>query len=103
MVKNAYTHTSGGFSQKSDAMLRMKDGKIREFNVEPATGDALGMLGAADMGTELATRTKTVCNKWVNAINQQLRIKSESQTEKLDERIRKLEKKLKEKRGKGYK
>ena len=102
-IEEAYTHTSGGFSQKSYAKLRMKDGKIRELNVEPGTGDALVMLGAADMGTELTIRTKTVCDKWVNAINQQLRLKGESQTEKLEERIRELEKKLKEKRGKGYK
>ena len=96
-IEEAYTHTTGGFSQKSYAKLRMKNGKITELNVEPGTGDALGMLGAADMGTELAIRTKTVCDKWVNAINQQLRIKGESQTEMLEQRIRELEKKLKEK------
>ena len=96
-IEEAYTHTTGGFSQKSYAKLRMKDGKITELNVEPGTGDALGLLGAVDMGTELAIRTKTVCDKWVNAINQQLRIKGESQTEMLEQRIRELEKKLKEK------
>jgi type II secretory pathway predicted ATPase ExeA len=55
------------------------------------------MLAAPDMATEGAVRTKTLCDKWVSAINQQLRLKVESQTEKLEERIRELEEKLKEK------
>ena len=75
-----------------------RDGKIRELNVNTGSGDALGMLVAADMGTDMAVRTKTLCDKWVNAINQQLRLKGESQTEMLEERIRELEEKLKEKK-----
>jgi hypothetical protein len=45
----------------------------------------------------MAVRTKTLCDKWVNAINQQLRQKVESRTEMLEKRIRELEEKLKEK------
>ena len=96
-IEEAYTDTIGGLTQLSRAMLRMKDGKIRELNVNFGGGDALGMLAAPDMATEGAVRTKTLCDKWVNAINQQLRLKVESQTEKLEERIRELEEKLKEK------
>ena len=55
------------------------------------------MLTAPDMATDMAIRTKTLCDKWVNAINQQLRLKVEDQTETLEKRIRELEKKLKEK------
>ena len=97
-IEEAYTHTTGGFSQSSSAMLKMKDEKILELKVEMGSGDALGMLTSSDMGTDMAVRTKTLCDKWVNAINQQLRIKGERQTEMLEERIRTLEKKLKEKK-----
>lgn len=65
--------------------------------VARARGDALGILAAPDMATDTAIRTKTLCDKWVNAINQQLRLKVENQTEKLEKRIRELEEKLKEK------
>jgi CRISPR/Cas system-associated endonuclease Cas1 len=92
-IEEAYTHTKGTLTQASSAMLRMKDGKIRELSVNFGGGDALGMLTAPDM----AIRTKTLCDKWVNAINQQLRLKVEDQTETLEKRIRELEKKLKEK------
>jgi hypothetical protein len=96
-IEEAYTQTIGSLTQMSEAMLRMKDGKNRELNVHFGGGDALGMLTAPDMATEGAIRTKTLCDKWVSAINQQLRLKVESQTEKLEERIRELEEKLKEK------
>ena len=96
-VEEAYTHTKGSLTQASSAMLRMKDGGTRELRVNFGGGDALGMLAAPDMATELAVRTKTLCDKWVNAINQQLRLKSESHMEKLEIRIRELEEKLKEK------
>jgi hypothetical protein len=81
----------------SSAKLKMKDGKTRELNINLGGGDALGTLLAPDMPTDTAIRTKTLCDKWVNAINQQLRLKVESQTEKLEKRIRELEEKLKEK------
>jgi hypothetical protein len=96
-IEEAYTHTKGGLTQLSRAMLKMKDGNIRELNVNFGGGDALGILAAPDMATDTAIRTKTLCDRWVNAINQQLRLKVESQTEKLEERIRELEGKLKEK------
>jgi hypothetical protein len=96
-IEEAYTHTKGTLTQASSAMLRMKDGKIRELSVNFGGGDALGMLTAPDMATDMAIRTKTLCDKWVNAINQQLRLKVEDQTETLEKRIRELEKKLKEK------
>ena len=95
-IEEAYTHTKGGLTQMSSAMLKMKDGKTRALKVSGGSSD-LGSLLAADMATDMAVRTKTLCDKWVNAINQQLRLKAESQTEMLEERIRELEEKLKEK------
>jgi len=100
-IEEAYTHTTGSLTQASSAMMRMKDGETRKLNVNFGGGDALGMLTAPDMATDMAIRTKTLCDKWVNAINQQLsaglRLKAESQTEKLEQRIKELEEKLKEK------
>jgi hypothetical protein len=96
-IEEAYTHTKGGLTQLSVAMLRMKDGGTRELNVHFGGGDALGSLLAADTATDMAVRTKTLCDKWVNAINQQLRLNVESRTETLEKRIRELEEKLKEK------
>jgi hypothetical protein len=93
-IEEAYTHTTGSLTQVSSAMLRMKNGETRELKVGPGGGDALGTLLAPDMTTDAAIRTKTLCDKWVNAINQQLRLKFESQTEKLEKRIRELEEKL---------
>jgi hypothetical protein len=96
-IEEAYTQTSGLLTQSSLAILRMKDGQTRELDVHFGGGDALGMLFAPDMPTENAIRTKTLCDKWVNAINQQLRAKVEDRTQKLEDRIRELEEKLKEK------
>jgi len=99
-IEEAYTHTKKvglGLSQASSAMLKMKDGKTKELDVNLGDGDTLGMAFAADVGTDNAIRTKTLCDKWVNAINQQLRVKTESQMENLEIRIRELEEKLKEK------
>jgi hypothetical protein len=96
-IEEAYTHTEGGLSQSSSALLRMKDGQIRALNINLGSGDALGMLAAADMGTDMAIRTKTLCDRWVNAINQQLNKKAENRTELLKKRIRELEDKLREK------
>jgi len=95
-IEEAYTHTRGSLTQMSVAMLKMKDGKTRELKISGGSGD-LGSLFAADMATDMAVRTKTLCDKWVNAINQQLRLKVGSQTETLEKRIRELEEKLKEK------
>jgi hypothetical protein len=96
-IEEAYTHTKGSLTQLSVAMLKMKVGETRELRVSCGGGDALGSLLAPDMPTDVAIRTKTLCDKWVNAINQQLRLKGESQTETLEKRIRELEEKLKEK------
>jgi hypothetical protein len=96
-IEEAYTHTSGGLAQSSSAMLKMKNGTVRELNVHTGSVDALGMLVAADTATDMAVRTKTLCDKWVSAVNQQLRLKTENRTETLEKRIRELEEKLKEK------
>jgi len=100
-IEEAYVDTTGGLSQMSSVKLRMKDGSVRDLNVSFGGGDAVGNFLSFDMATDLAVRTKTVSDKWVNAINQQLRLKGESQTEMLEERIRELEEKLKEKEKKG--
>jgi hypothetical protein len=103
-IEEAYTDDKRvglGLSKASFAMLKMKDGETRELNIHIGDSDSLGMMFAADAGTDFAVRTKTVCDKWVNAVNQQLsaglRLKADSQTEKLEQRIKELEEKLKEK------
>jgi len=94
-IEEAYTQTIGGLTQMSKAILKMKGGETRELKVSGGSGD-LGSLFATDMATDMAVRTKTLSDKWVNAINQQLRLKTESTTEILEKRIKELEEKLKE-------
>ena len=74
-IKEAYTHTSEGLAQSSSANLRMKDGKIRELNINIGSDDAQGTFSAVEIATDMAVRPKTLCDKWVNTINQQLRLK----------------------------
>ena len=96
-IEEAYTHSGGILVQSSSAMLKMKDGTVREFNVAFGGADALGNMLSFDMASDMAIRTKALSDKVVNAINQQLRVKVGSQTETLEKRIRELEEKLKEK------
>jgi len=96
-IEEAYTQTQGTLTQMSKAVLKMKNGQTRELRINIGGGDTLGILFSPDMPTDSAIRTKTLCDKWVNAINQQLRLKVGSQTETLEKRIRELEEKLKDK------
>jgi len=96
-IEEAYTQTEGRLTQMSLAMLKMKNGELRKLNVNLGGGAALGTLLSHDMPTDTAIRTKTLSDEWVNAINQQLRLKVESETETLGKRIKELEEKLKEK------
>jgi len=68
-IEKAYTHTEGGLAQSRSAKLKMKDGRVRELNLSIGGGDALGMRVSADIAT-IMTRAL-----WVNAVNQQLRLK----------------------------
>jgi len=95
-IEEAYTQTQGGLTQMSKAILKMKNGETRELRVSGGSGD-LGSLLAADMATDMAVRTKTLSDRWVNAINAQLGLNTKSQTETLEKRIRELEEKLKDK------
>jgi len=87
-IEEAYTHTEGGLTQSSSAKLRMKNGEMRDLNVSFGGGDGLASLFAAGMATDMALRSKTASDKWVNAINQQLRAKVEDRTKKLEDKIR---------------
>ena len=95
-IKEAYIDITGELSQLSSAMLRMKDGNIRKLNVNFGDGDAQGMHVATDIVTDAAVRTKTLSDRWVNAINRQLRQKTESLSEMYEEITMKLEETLKE-------
>lgn len=99
-IEEAYTDTRKaglGLSQLSSTMLKMKNGNVRELTFKLGDADTLGMLiGGSDIVVDGAVRTKTVSDRWVSAINQLLRLKAESRTDKLEQRIKELEEKLKE-------
>ena len=95
-IKEAYIGTTGELSELSSAMLRMKDGNIRKLNVNFGGGAAQRMHVATDIVTNAAVRTKTLSDRWVKAINQQLRQKTESLSEMYEEITLKLEDTLKE-------
>jgi hypothetical protein len=96
-IEEAYTHTIGDVVQTSVAMLKMKDGQERRLGVGIGFETDLGSFLAVDGASDNAIKTKALSDRWVNAINQQLRKKVEDRTQKLEERIRELEEKLKEK------
>ncbi len=96
LIAEVFTNTNKGLAQSSNAMLKMKDGQIKELNVSLGNEDSIETLFAVDTASDMALRTKTECDRWVNAIDQELRHRVESQTEMLEKRIRALEEKLKE-------
>jgi hypothetical protein len=88
---------------RSSVVIQLANGSSEKLNISPEKSgsvlSALTFLSGDLAATESETRafSKATADRWVNAINQQLRHKSESQTEMLEERIKELERKLNEK------
>jgi hypothetical protein len=94
-IEKAYVKTDGFLVQMSTVYLKMKNSEDIDLCLELSGGDALGSFFSEDQGTDMAVRTKVVCDRWVNAINQRLNFNVKSKTELLEERVRELEDKLK--------
>jgi hypothetical protein len=98
-IEEAYVNTSGVLAQSSTVKLRMKNGEVNDLALALSNGDSVGLILGPDDGVQLAVRTKALCDRWASAINNQLRKPGQdiNKTEMLEERIRQLEEKLKEK------
>lgn len=90
-IKEAYVHTGGVFSPASSVVLKMKNGLNWQLNISFGNGDDTGKFFSYHMATDLAIISKAVCDKWANAINQQLKLKVEDRTQQLEHRIRELQ------------
>lgn len=71
-IEEAYTDT-GGISGMSTLWVKFKDDKIIQLPIGLGGAESLGAFGAEDMVTDMAVKQNLVNNKWVNAINNQLR------------------------------
>ncbi len=95
-IEEAYVEPGGAFGWSS-AMLKMKNGESIELGLKLPDSQSF----AADFGGEglagMHQRLQAINDRWVDAINTQLRAKVEDRTQKLEDRIRELEEKLKEK------
>jgi hypothetical protein len=94
-IEKAYVTTGGFLTQINSACVKMKNGEEVDLEIQVGDGDVLGSFLAEDTGTDIALREKTKCDRWVNAINQQLNLNVKGKTELLEERVRELEAKLK--------
>ena len=70
-IDEAYVETDS-FSAIGSLQLKLKNGESIRLPVSPDGGALLGTLGAADWVTDSALKIKTVNDRWVNAINNQL-------------------------------
>jgi len=84
---------------QSELVVRLANGTTERLDISPEKSVSVltflsGSLDAQE--SEMRAGSKATVDRWVNAINQQLRQKTENQTETFEERIKELEKKLKE-------
>ena len=90
-IEEAYVDTTGSLVQNSTVKLRMKNGKICDLTLMLSDGDNMGLMFGENDGVQWAVRTKTLCDRWVNAIRQQLGKCAKNEIDALKERIRQLE------------
>jgi hypothetical protein len=91
LISEAYVDTSGTLVQSSKVKLKMKNGEIYDLALTLSDGDNMGLMFAENDATQWAVRTKTLSDRWVNAINQQLGKNAKIEIDMLKERIRQLE------------
>jgi rRNA maturation endonuclease Nob1 len=72
VIEEAFTE-SGGMSGIGSLWLKLKDGKVISLSIGVGGAEQFGSLGASDMVTDMAVKQNAVNNRWVNAINNQLR------------------------------
>jgi hypothetical protein len=71
-ISEAYVDTAGALVQNSKVKLKMKNGEIHDLALTLSDGDNIGLMFGENDAAQWAVRTKTLCDRWVNAINQQL-------------------------------
>ena len=64
---------SGGFGGLPTLIVKLKNGECIEVRVAMSSGDALSTMFAGDYITDTTARQNAVNERWVNAINNQLR------------------------------
>jgi len=90
-IEESYVATEGRLVQNSQVKLRLKNGVIHDLALTLSDGDNVGLMFGADEGVELAVRTKKLCVRWVNAINQELGKNAKSEMDALKESVFQLE------------
>ena len=86
---------------QSPLVLQLTDGTTERLVISPENSvSALTFLsGSLDaQESEMRAGLKATIDRWVNAINQQLRLKNENQTKIFEERIKEIEEMLKRKK-----
>ena len=71
-IKEAYVKPGGVFDTMSTAMLKMKNGEDIQFTLNLSGSQTIGSSFAGDMLTDMNLRVKTLNDRWVNAINNQI-------------------------------
>jgi rRNA maturation endonuclease Nob1 len=71
-IEEAYVEPGGVFFTMSTAMLKMKNQQSIELGLKLSDSQMLGSTLASDDLTDMNLRMKTVNDRWVNAINNQL-------------------------------
>lgn len=71
-IEEAYVEPGGAFFTLSRAMLKMKNNETVELGLKLGDSQMLGSTLATDEVTDMTLRMKTVNDRWVNAINNQL-------------------------------
>jgi hypothetical protein len=71
-IEEAYVEPGGAFFSLSTAWLKMKNQEPIELGLKLSDSQMLGTTLASDQTTDMTLRIKTVNDRWVNAINNQL-------------------------------
>jgi hypothetical protein len=96
-IREAYAEQE---KSQSLLVLQFTDGTTERLVISPENSVSVptflsGSLDAQE--SEMRAGSKTTTDRWVNAINQQLKLKTENQTKKFEERIKEIEEMLKKK------
>jgi hypothetical protein len=96
-IREAYAEQE---KSQSPLVLQLTDGTTERLVISPENSVSVptflsGSLDAQE--SEMRAGSKTTTDRWVNAINQQLKLKTENQTKKFEERIKEIEEMLKKK------
>lgn len=84
-IEEAYVEPGGAFVALSTAMLKMINQEPIELGLKLSDSQMLGTTLAGDQLTDMTIRMKTLNDRWVNAINNQL---SKRKMEQLTSRVK---------------